>query len=238
MQTLKTVLPRANPTESLSVIAKSVENLRTDVTAELCLLEKGSIPVVILKPTSPSKLQIIYVFSALGADESGNMCRGFSVVASFDDRPSLSIEMIGTAATLQIIRDLLDWRPNQAIDSMTRSRLDMFGDVRSSYSVPYQCEEDECCGTSNRCVQHLSSVVLDKTVLDVKQISDSPDSPTKIWCLTIHSFDSDSESITVESVELDSFQDVLCVIEQISATAFCQTAPQVVSTLQNFSSCA
>lgn len=220
MQTLRSELPSASPQEALSVIAKCVENLRTDVTAELSLLEKGSIPFVTLKPKNSSQLLLIYVFSALGTDAAGKPSRGFSVVASFSDRPCVSLEMLGTGATLQVIRDLLDWRPNPAIDSMTRSRLEFLDHVSSPDTQEHiSLAREESFALFGIYIQHEQHVMLGDTMLIIEQIGESYDTPTTVWRLTAIGPDCESGMIELESIELDSFEDVLCVIEQIEAVA-------------------
>lgn len=213
---LNPTMPCVSQQEALSLIASAVANLRIDVESELFLLN-GDVPVVMLRPTTKSPLQMIYVFSALGQNESGEMCRGFSVVASFDDRPAVSIEMIGLSATLQIIRDLLDWRPNVAIDSMTRSRLEQYSVLTSDTCENIAENREMSLRETGLCVQHESVVTVGDTTVMIYQIGDSFESPTHTWRL--FAVNPDIEDLLYnDPVELDSFDDVLCVLEQIEAS--------------------
>lgn len=214
---LNPTMPRVSQQEALSLIASTVTNLRIDVESELFLLN-GDVPVVMLRPTTKSLLQMIYVFSALGQNESSEMCRGFSVVASFDDRPAVSIEMIGLSATLQIIRDLLDWRPNVAIDSMTRSRLEQYSVLTSDTCENIAENREMSLRETGLCVQHESVVTVGDTTVMIYQIGDSFESPTHTWQISSPNPDFESDLICNEPVDLDSFDDVLCVLEQIEAS--------------------
>lgn len=213
---LNPTMPRVSQQEALSLIASTVTNLRIDVESELFLLN-GDVPVVMLRPTTKSLLQMIYVFSALGQNESSEMCRGFSVVASFDDRPAVSIEMIGLSATLQIIRDLLDWRPNVVIDSMTRSRFEKYSVMTSDTSESISENREFSLRETGLFVQHESVVTVGDTTVMIYQIGDSFESPTHTWRL--FAVNPDIEDLLYnDPVELDSFDDVLCVLEQIEAS--------------------
>jgi hypothetical protein len=213
---LNPTMPRVSQQEALSLIASAVANLRIDVESELFLLN-GDVPVVMLRPTTKSLLQMIYVFSALGQNESSEMCRGFSVVASFDDRPAVSIEMIGLSATLQIIRDLLDWRPNVVIDSMTRSRFEKYSVMTSDTSENIAENREFSLRETGLFVQHESAIIVGDTTVMIYQIGDSFESPTHTWRL--FAVNPDIEDLLYnDPVELDSFDDVLCVLEQIEAS--------------------
>jgi hypothetical protein len=213
---LNPTMPCVSQQEALSLIASAVANLRIDVESELFLLN-GDVPVVMLRPTTKSLLQMIYVFSALGQNESSEMCRGFSVVASFDDRPAVSIEMIGLSATLQIIRDLLDWRPNVVIDSMTRSRFEKYSVMTSDTSENIAENREFSLRETGLFVQHESAIIVGDTTVMIYQIGDSFESPTHTWRL--FAVNPDIEDLLYnDPVELDSFDDVLCVLEQIEAS--------------------
>jgi hypothetical protein len=216
-KTLKPTMPYVSQQEALSLIASTITNLRVDVESELFLLN-GDVPVVMLRPTTKSLLQMIYVFSALGQNKSSEMCRGFSVVASFDDRPAVSIEMIGLSATLQIIRDLLDWRPNVVIDSMTRSRFEKYSVMTSDTSENIAENREMSLRETGLCVQHESVVTVGDTTVMIYQIGDSFESPTHTWQISSPNPDFESDLICNEPVDFDSFDDVLCVLEQIEAS--------------------
>jgi len=216
MQTLELRMPVADPQETLSIIATCARNLRSDLDVELLSLESGSVPVVVLKPKQQSALDLIYIFSVLGKNDRGEFVRGFSIAASFCDRPLLSVEMVGTSAAMQIVRDLVEWRPNAIIDSMTRSRLEMY-----TVRVPEESADAGKAvrvGDLNMCLQHESHVSIGDTCVIVEQIGQTRDSPTLLWRLTAKEPDFESGMIHNESVDLDSFEDVLCVLEQVSAS--------------------
>jgi hypothetical protein len=68
------------------------------------------------------------------------------------------------------------------------------------------------------CVQHESVVTVGDTTVMIYQIGDSFESPTHTWQISSPNPDFESDLICNEPVDLDSFDDVLCVLEQIEAS--------------------
>lgn len=208
-----------SPIESLSVVAVSVSSLCLGVGVDIKTTKSGT-PFVAITPRCGAREvpKAIYVFSALGT-QMGATRRCFSLIAEFEDREAVCIELAGLSATLTLIRDLLLCRLNPAIDSRTRARLERFcecytPDTRANINARRESTER----ILGECVQHVTLLRFKNTSVVLEQVGVDYDTPTTKWRLFSTMYCEEMGIGREDAVELGSFDEVICAIMQLTGS--------------------